>query len=109
MKSLDETYADNDFAKGYGALGRDFENGLKSLDVEEFTVEAGSTMDAARCVAINEEYSDSVKAGVVISVQKNGYEVKGNVIQYAEVVVSLGSEKEAKQDDSAEEAVEEDK
>jgi len=109
LKSLDESYADNEFTKGYGALAKDFANCLKNLDVAEFVIEAGSVMDSTRCVAISEENSDTVKAGVVVRVQRNGYEVKGNVIQFAEVVVSLGSGKEAEKKGSDEEAVEEEK
>lgn len=95
LKILEAKYTDNEFAKGYGAIPRDFENCLKGLDVAEFTVEAGSKIDLMRCVATSEEYSESDEAGIVLRVEKGGYDVQGNVIRFAEVVVSLGSEKEA--------------
>jgi len=106
LKILEAKYADNEFASGYGAIPRDFENCLKGLDVTEFTVEVGSKIDLMRCVAISEEFSESDEAGVIMRVEKDGFEVQGNVIRFAEVVSSLGSEKK---DETEEAAAEEEK
>jgi len=114
LQALDVAYADNDFSKGYGALPRDFENCLVSLDVTEFTVESGVVYDPARCTVVSEEDSSSetdagtaATKGVVLRVEAKGYEVQGNVIRPAKVVVSLGKEEEEEEEAAAEEKKEE--
>lgn len=105
LKALEASYADNEFAQKYKALPRDFENCLIGLDVTEFTVEAGTVWNPLRCTAVKEEYSDDAAKGVILRVESSGYEVQGNVVRPAGVVLSLGKEEEEKpeEDSSSEE------
>lgn len=96
LKSNADVYADDEFAKKYSALGSDFNNALKNLGVAEYSVEEGENINTLRTTTVKEEYSDTIAKGCVISSVRDGFELKGNVMRMAEVVVSLGSEAEAK-------------
>jgi len=104
----DETYADNEFAKSYKALKNDFENALKGMDLTDFTVDVGSQVDRSRCTVVEEEVSNEYSdADVILRVNKIGYEVSGQIIRMAEVVVSKGEEVEENEEEVAAEAAEE--
>jgi len=96
IKSKAEVYSGDEFAKGYSALGSDFSNTLKNLGVSEFAVTEGETINFLRTKTIKEEYSDTIAKGCVITPLSTGYELKGNVMRQADVIVSLGSEADAK-------------
>jgi len=101
LNSLGEDLADVEVFKSYSALITDFEGVLNSMGLAEFSVDEGSKLseNSGRCTVISEEMKDDVdEAGIILSVNKNGYEVSGQVIRKSEVVVSLGKEKEAEED-----------
>ncbi len=85
----------NEFASNYKAISWDFKNALKDLGVTEYTTKEGEKFDGSRMVAVREEYSDNVEKGFVIAPDEIGFEIEGNVMRMATVVVSLGSEAEA--------------
>jgi len=101
LRSNADIYADNEFAKKYSALGSDFNNALKNLGVTELNVEEGQSGNTLRTTTVEKQYSDTISKGCVITPVTVGYELKGNVMRKAEVVVSRGSEADAK---AAEEA-----
>lgn len=103
LNYIDEFLADNEFAKSYKALKNDFEGTLKSMDLAELTVEVGSKMDTRFCKVVGEEVSEDGEAGVILRVEKGGYEVAGNVIRLAEVVVSVAKEEPKEEEKEAEE------
>lgn len=92
LSVLDVQYEDNVFAKSYKALRWDFNNALVDLGVVEYTVKEGDVADKRRVVAVQEEYSETVPQGVVISPVGVGFELEGNVMKLAQAVVSLGPE-----------------
>lgn len=102
LKSKGELYADDEFAQKYSALGSDFSNCLTNLGVSEYTVAEGENINSLRTNTVEEEFSDSIAKGCVIAPVRLGYELKGNVMRMADVVVSLGSEAEAKTETSEE-------
>jgi molecular chaperone GrpE (heat shock protein) len=97
MEELDgvsKKYEGDSFASSLGALRTEFYNSLAELGVTEYGAEVGEAVDGGRVVAVQEEHSEDVAKGSVISLLKTGYEIKGNVVRPAECVGSLGSEKE---------------
>lgn len=96
LRALDEKYAGDDFAESYKALRWDLNNGMTALGMSEYTAEVGATADPTRFVAVEEQYSDDLAKGAVISPVAVGLELQGNVMRMAECVVSLGSEADAK-------------
>jgi len=76
----------------YKALGKDFESTLESMELLSFSVELGSIMDEKRCSIVSEEYNDENEKGTVLRVEKLGYEVSGQVILMADIVLSKGNE-----------------
>ena len=65
------------------------------MGVSEYIPEIGSVMDSRRCHVLSEQEVDEVDdAGIILSVEREGYEVDGNVIRLAEVVVSKGKQVE---------------
>lgn len=73
------------------------------MDLAELTVEVGSKMDTRFCKVVGEEVSEDGEAGVILRVEKGGYEVAGNVIRLAEVVVSVAKEEPKEEEKEAEE------
>jgi len=98
LKSKGEVYADDEFAQKYAALGSDFSNCLTNLGVSEYTVAEGENINSLRTNTVEEEFSDSIAKGCVIAPVRLGYELKGNVMRMADVVVSLGSEAETSEE-----------
>jgi len=101
LKANADLYADDEFAKKYSALGSDFNNALKNLGVTEFTAKEGENINFLRTTTVEKQWSDNIGEGCVITPVRVGYELNGNVMRKAQVVVSRGSEAEAK---AAEEA-----
>jgi len=84
---------DDDFAQGYAALS--LKSIFSELDVKDFTLNVGEALNRSRGKIVASEYSNEYAKDVVIRVEKGGMELKGWVIQLADVVVSLGSEEDA--------------
>jgi len=95
LRNLDVTFSDDEFAKSYTALGKQFESSLTGLGLTQFSVAGGDELNRSRMAVVGEEYSDDVKKGIVMREERAGIEVTGNVIRLADCVVSLGSEAEA--------------
>lgn len=92
LQATNSQYEDNEFAKSYRALCGNYNMALKDLGVVEYTVKEGDKADSRRIVAIKEEYSDTMEKGCVIAPVGIGMELDGNVMKFAEAVVSLGPE-----------------
>mmetsp|Transcript_21624 Transcript_21624/g.30300 ORF Transcript_21624/g.30300 Transcript_21624/m.30300 type:complete len:305 (+) Transcript_21624:72-986(+) len=101
LQSLDVEYEGDEFAKKYSALGWDFKNALKDLEMTEFSVQIGDAVDG-RVSVVDEIYSEEISKGCVVEVLRDGYELHGNVMRTAEVIASMGSEAEAKAEAEAE-------
>lgn len=93
LEDLRTKYDGNDFAQGYSALS--LKSTFTQLGVEDFTLNVGETLNRSRGKVIASEYSNEHAKDVIISVEKDGLELNGWVIQLADVVVSLGSEEDA--------------
>lgn len=104
LQSKAELYADDEFAKKYSALGSDFNSALKNLGVSEFTITEGDKIDTLRINTVQDEYSETVAKGCVITSLRVGYELEGNVMRKADAVVSLGSEADAKTSEAVDES-----
>jgi len=96
LKTLDDLYKEDEFQNNYAALSNDFSNTLKSLGVKEYTAKEGEKVSALRENFVKEQYSDVIPKGCVIASVGSGYELEENVMRMADVVISLGSEAEAK-------------
>jgi molecular chaperone GrpE (heat shock protein) len=109
LQANNAQYEDDEFAKSYRALCGNYNMALKELGVVEYTVKEGEKADSRRIVAIKEEYSDTMEKGCVISPVAIGFELDGNVMKFAEAVVSLGPEpaEEEATEEEAEEGGEE--
>lgn len=109
LQATNSQYEDDEFAKSYRALCGNYNMALKELGVVEYTVKEGDKADSRRIVAIKEEYSDTMEKGCVISPVGIGFELDGNVMKFAEAVVSLGPEpaEEEATEEEAEEGGEE--
>lgn len=95
LNNIVYNYSNNEFAQSYSALRNDFASSLASMGVSEYIPEIGSVMDTRRCHVLSEQEVDEVDdAGIILSVEREGYDVDGNVIRLAEVVVSKGKEVE---------------
>lgn len=93
LNYISQTANESEFAQSYIALRNDFANSLSSMGVTSFTVEVGTQMDTRRCHVLSEQVCEDVEeAGIILGVEFEGYEVDGNVIRLAEVVVSKGKE-----------------
>jgi molecular chaperone GrpE (heat shock protein) len=104
LNALGEQYGEDDFAAGYDALRRDFNNVMSnSLDLEEYSVKVGEKLNRFREAVVGNEYSEEVAKGNVLRQVSSGLEVKGNVVRFAECIVSKGSEadEKKKQEDEA--------
>uniref|UniRef100_A0A7S2R1B9 GrpE protein homolog n=1 Tax=Eucampia antarctica TaxID=49252 RepID=A0A7S2R1B9_9STRA len=110
LTSLNEQHGDNDFAKSYRALKGVMIGGLKDLKAEEFSVATSDAVDSRRVNAVEKIYSDDIGKGSVVEMTRTGWELEGNVMRLANVIVSLGSEadaKKAEEDAAAKKAEEE--
>lgn len=103
LNTLSNELKDDDFARSYDALGKEFENTLKSMDLLSFTYETGEIVDEKRCAIVNEIYNEENVKGTVLDVTSLGYEVNGQIIRKADVTVSLGSEADAAKDNDTNE------
>ena len=89
-------YQGNSFASTLDSgLRSELKTSLNELNVQEYNVEVGDTIDVGRVVVVNEEYSEEHPKGTVIAALKSGLEISGNVVRPVEVVGSLGSESAA--------------
>jgi len=104
LQSLNEEYANDEFAKKYSALAWDFNNALKELGLEQFTIYEGDVIDKRRMEVVEEEYSTTIAKGSVVKPITMGHELKGNVIRLAQVVGSLGVEGEESVEEDSEES-----
>ena len=92
LNTLSNELKDDDFAKSYDALGKEFESTLRSMDLLSFTYETGAMVDEKRCTIVNEIHNKENAKGIVLEVTSLGYEVCGQIIRKADVTVSLGSQ-----------------
>lgn len=93
---ITDTYGEN----FYTALKNEFNGIFNSMNLASFTVDVGSKMDPRRCTVVAEEDPEDVdEAGIVLKVERFGFEVSGNVISFAEVVVSKGKEPESSEEE----------
>ena len=91
LKALGEQYQNDDFAKGYDALRKDFDLVIKNkLNLEEYGVAVGHPVNRFREAIVGYEHSDDVPDGSVLRQVSPGLEVKGNVVRFAECIVSKG-------------------
>lgn len=95
LDTIGAKYEGNDFAKTFDALRVEFINSMEQLGASKYIVEPGTVIEVGRVVAVEQEYSDEFAKGTVIRPLKSGLDVSGNVVAPAEVVGSLGSEKDA--------------
>jgi len=86
---------DNEFSKKYSSLGLD--STFQELGVAAFTADVGGEVDMQRLTVVEEEYSNDFSKGTVIRPIAMGMELNGNVMRFAKVVGSLGSEADAKE------------
>lgn len=92
LNGLVARYEGNEFAQKYRALSSDFNKALGDMGVEGFTINEGASVDGVRCIAVQEEFSDTVPKDCVIRVVAFGYELEGNVMRPVNAVVSKGPE-----------------
>jgi molecular chaperone GrpE (heat shock protein) len=92
LNGLVARYEGNEFAQKYRALSSDFNKALGDMGVEGFTINEGAAVDGVRCIAVQEEFSDTVPKDCVIRVAAFGYELEGNVMRPVNAVVSKGPE-----------------
>ncbi|KAL3802297.1 hypothetical protein ACHAWO_002145 [Cyclotella atomus] len=102
LDTVADNFAGDEFATSLSALRSEFVNSLGQLGMSEYVASVGDVVDGRRIVAVDEEYSEEVAKGAVVSVLRNGLEVKGNVVRPAKCVGSLGSE-EVEEDAAADE------
>jgi molecular chaperone GrpE (heat shock protein) len=108
MDAIAAKYEGNAFAGTLrNGLTSEFQNTLKNLGVEEFSVASGDDVVLGRVVAVEEKYSEEFGKGTVIAPLKSGLEIQGNIVRPAECVASLGSEAEEKAEEAAAAAAEE--
>lgn len=108
MDAIAAKYEGNAFAGTLrNGLTSEFQNTLKNLGVEEFSVASGDDVVLGRVVAVEEKYSEEFGKGTVIAPLKSGLEIQGNIVRPAECVASLGSEAEEKAEEAAAAEVEE--
>jgi len=111
LKALnDETYAGNEFASQYRPLYSTFKDmlsGPNGLGCTEIVPVVGNKIDKSSTTSIRQEYSSELAKGTVMEMLKPGLVLKGNVLRFAEVVESLGSEEDLKVSEEAEEVDEE--
>jgi len=93
LEELKIKYDTVEFAKAYAAIS--LKSSFSQLDVIDFTLNVGETLNRSRGKVVASEYSNDYAKDVIISVEKTGMELKGWVIKLADVVVSLGNEEEA--------------
>lgn len=107
LTQLSEENADVEFAKAYSALKWNLESVFEELEVTKVTAAVGDKVNKGRMAVVGKEYSDSLDEDTVMKEVKPGLEIKGNVMQLVEVVISLGSEEEAKKREAEKKAKEE--
>ena len=90
---IGDKYQGNSFASTLDSgLRSELQTSMNELNVQEYNVEVGDTIDVGRVVVVNEEYSEEHPKGTIIAALKSGLEISGNVVRPVEVVGSLGSE-----------------
>jgi len=98
-------------ARQFSSLRGDLRTNLESVGLKEFRAEPGTDrFIASRHNALRRENSDTIPEGYIMEMVSPGAEIEGNVVKVADVVVSLGVEKEEEakaEEESAEEAKEE--
>lgn len=92
LNGLVARYEGDEFAQKYRALSSDFNKALGDMGVEGFTINEGALVDGIRCIAVQEEFSDTVPKDCVIRVAAFGYELEGNIMRPVNAVVSKGPE-----------------
>lgn len=98
LQYITDTYGES----YYSALKNEFDNIFISMNLAGFTVDVGSKMDPRRCMVVAEEVAEGVEeAGIILRVERDGFEVSGNIISFAEVVVSKGKEPEPVEESDA--------
>lgn len=99
----------------YSALETSFLNEFTGLGVREFHAVQGEEMNASRLKKVGEELSEDTAKGCVIKEVKRGFELKGEVIEKSECIISMGGaekkeeEEKEKGDNENEEEKEEEK
>lgn len=108
MEAIGAKYEGSDFARTLqNGLTSEFQSNLSELGVTEYSVESGEDVVVGRVVAVEEEYSEEIGKGKVITPVKGGLEIQGNVVRPAECVASLGSETAEEEEEEAANAEEE--
>lgn len=102
LNVLTAKYGEDEFAAKYGALSWDFMGALKDLGVSEYATAEGDFADTRRVTAVEEEHSETIPAGCIISPLGNGFEIDGNIMRMAAAVVSLGPEGAQEEEEAAE-------
>jgi len=93
MEMIGIKYEGNSFASTLqSGLTTEFQNNLMELGVSNYDVQVGEDVVMGRVVAVQEQYSEEIGKGKVITPLKSGLEIQGNIVRPAECVASLGSE-----------------
>lgn len=93
MEMIGTKYEGNAFASTLqSGLTVEFQNNLMELGVSNYEVQVGEDVVMGRVVAVEEQYSEEIGKGKVITPLKSGLEIQGNIVRPAECVASLGSE-----------------
>jgi molecular chaperone GrpE (heat shock protein) len=108
LEAITASHQDDSFASGYSGLLGSYRGVFKDLGVVEFTPQEGANLDTLRMNVVAEEFSEAIPKGCVIQTLKTGLELEGNVMTFADVVVSLGSEnvQETPSEEAPQEAME---
>jgi len=101
LTELDTKYSGVGFAGSYSPLKGSLIGAMKELKAAEFSVTAGDEVDSRRVTTVEEIYNGDIGKGCVVEMKKTGWELEGNVMRFAEAVVSLGSEADAKKAEEA--------
>jgi len=107
-KFVDEDEDIQKIVGSYKALETSFVNEFTGIGAREFHAVEGEDMNFARLNKIGEEFSGEVAAGKVIREVTNGWEIRGEILEKAECVVSLGEEEEKVEEEEEEEEESED-
>lgn len=90
LNELKEKYGDDEFGTKYSGLT--LKPAFSKMGVEEYTVEAGATVDNVRMNVVESEYSSEYAKDTVIRPVTMGMELEGNVMRPADCVASSGAE-----------------
>jgi molecular chaperone GrpE (heat shock protein) len=91
LLTLREKYSEDEFGKMYNALPGAIKTGFTSLGCVEYEIATNEPVLTNRMAVVSSEPSLTIPKDCVIRTVVPGMELQGNIIRFAQVVVSSGS------------------